>query len=59
VVRAVIGLVFALAALVLIATVSGEVRRDFSIISIGVFLGGLTVDALIGDSVRTGIGLRR
>jgi hypothetical protein len=35
------------------------VRQDFSIIAIGVFIAALTVDALIGDAVRAGIGLRR
>ncbi|HET9030949.1 MAG TPA: hypothetical protein VFN49_12320 [Candidatus Aquilonibacter sp.] len=59
VVRALIGAVFALVALFLVATVSGPVSRDFSIIAIPVFLAGLTVDALIGDRVRAGIGLRR
>lgn len=58
-VRALIGAVFALVALFLVATVSGPVSRDFSIIAIPVFLAGLTVDALIGDRVRAGIGLRR
>jgi hypothetical protein len=57
--RATVGLIFAIVALSLVASVSGPVRRDFSIIAIGVFLGGLTVDALIGDAVRAGIGLRR
>lgn len=57
--RAVIGFIFAFVALALVATVSGPVRSDFSIIAIGVFLAALVVDALIGDAVRAGIGLRR
>ncbi len=57
--RAILGLIFAFVALALVATVSGPVRQDFSIIAIGVFVAGLTVDALIGDAVRAGIGLRR
>jgi hypothetical protein len=43
----------------LVATVSGPVRQDFSLIAIGVFIAALIVDALIGDAVRAGIGLRR
>lgn len=57
--RMAIGTVFAAFALLLVATVTGPVRRDFSSISIGVFLAGLTVDALIGERVRAGIGLQR
>jgi hypothetical protein len=54
-----VGLIFAVLALLLVATVSGPVRQDFSIIAIAVFIAALTVDALIGDAIRAGIGLRR
>ena len=58
-VRALVGLLFALVALFLVATVSGPQRGDFSLLAIGVFLAGLTVDALIGDSIRAAISIRR
>ena len=57
--RGLVGFIFAFGALALVATVSGSERRDFTINAIAVFLGALTVDALIGDTIRAGIGLRR
>lgn len=55
--RVLTGLLFALIALVLVATVTAA-ANDFSVIAVAVFLAGLGVETLIGDEVRAGIGLR-
>ena len=54
--RFAVGAVFASIALVLVTTVAE--RGQFSLVAIAVFLGGLGVDALIGDGIRAGIGIR-
>jgi hypothetical protein len=55
--RFAVGLVFAVLALALVATVADA--RDFSAVAIAVFLAALGVDALIGDAIRAGIGIHR
>ncbi len=55
--RIAIGLIFALLALTLVATVAP--RPEFSAVAIAVFLAALGVDALIGDGFRAGIGIRK
>lgn len=58
--RTAVGLIFASLALVLVATTIAYGTADlFSIFSIGTFLAGLTVDALIGDAVRRIMGIKR
>ena len=55
--RLLVGAIFAALALVLVAQLPLDGSRTFGILATLVFLGGLTVDALVGDEIRAGIGL--
>lgn len=55
--RLIVGVVFAVLALALVLSLPLDGERSFALLATVVFLTGLTVDALVGDLVRAGIGL--
>ena len=55
--RAIVGLVFATLAVALVATLPIADEPSFAGLATLVFIGGLCVDGLVGNALRTGIGL--
>ncbi|MDQ2865375.1 MAG: hypothetical protein M3R51_04060 [Candidatus Eremiobacteraeota bacterium] len=56
--RFIVGAIFAFLALLLTATaLTPDMGDTFSAFAIAVFLAGLSIDALLGESVRSAIGI--